>query len=90
MLGNVKVTVDLDADLYRAAKVEAARADRSIREVLEEAIAEWIARREDAEDVAGATEALAEYERDGGIAAEEFFRVHAAETRATYGRDPAR
>jgi len=86
----MKVTLDLDPNLYRAVKVEAARADRSVREVFEEALAAWLERAEDAEDTAGAAEALAEYERDGGIAAEEFFRVHAAETRAAYGSTRAR
>jgi plasmid stability protein len=81
----MKVTIDLDAELYRAIKVEAARADRSVREIVDEALAGWLERLEDAEDAAAATEALAEYERDGGAAAEEFFRAHAAETRAAYG-----
>jgi hypothetical protein len=40
---------------------------------------------ETAEDAEAAAEALAEYERDGGVAADEFFRAHAAETRAAYG-----
>ena len=62
-----------------------ARADRSVREIVDEALAAWLERLEDAEDAAAAAEALAEYERDGGVAADEFFRVHAAETRATYG-----
>jgi hypothetical protein len=90
MLAGMKVTLDLDADLYRAAKVEAARSDRSVRDLVEEALSEWLERREDAEDAAGAAEALAEYERDGGVAAEEFFRVHAAETRAAHGTDSLR
>ncbi len=81
----MKVTLDLDPNLYRAVKVEAARGDRSVREVFEEALTRWLERAEDAEDAAGAAEALAEYERDGGIAAEEFFRQHAAEARAAYG-----
>ena len=81
----MKVTIDLDPDLYRALKVEAARADRSVREVVDEALAAWLERLEEGEDVAAAAEALAEYERDGGVAADEFFRAHAAETRATYG-----
>jgi plasmid stability protein len=80
----VKVTIDLDADLYRAIKVEAARTGRSVREIVDEALAGWLDRLEDAEDVAGAAEALAEYERDGGLAADEFFTAHAAETRAAY------
>jgi plasmid stability protein len=81
----MKVTIDLDAELYRAVKVEAARADRSVREIVDEALAAWLERLEDAEDAAAAVEALAEYERDGGVAADEFFRAHAAETRAAYG-----
>jgi predicted transcriptional regulator len=80
----VKVTIDLDPDLYRAVKVEAARTDRSVRAIIDEALAAWLERSEDAEDAAAAAEALAEYERDGGVAADEFFRAHAAETRAAY------
>lgn len=81
---HVKVTIDLDSDLYRAVKVEAARAGRSVREIVDEALAGWLDRLEHAEDVAAAAEALAEYERDGGVAADEFFTAHAAETRAAY------
>ena len=79
------MTIDIDAELYRAVKVEAARADRSVREIVDESLTAWLERLEDAEDAAAATDALAEYGRDGGVAADEFFRVHAAETRATYG-----
>jgi predicted transcriptional regulator len=81
----MKVTIDLDPELYRAVKVEAARADRSVREIVDDALATWLERLEDAEDATAATDALAEYERDGGVAADEFFRAHAAETRAAYG-----
>ncbi|HYN48097.1 MAG TPA: hypothetical protein VER83_04475 [Candidatus Nanopelagicales bacterium] len=80
----MKVTIDLEPELYRAVKVEAARAERSVREIVDEALTAWLERLEDAEDAAAAVEALAEYERDGGIVADEFFRAHAAETRATY------
>jgi plasmid stability protein len=81
----VKVTFDLDSDLYRAVRVEAARDDRSIREVIAEALDAWLEKRETEEDVNSAATALEEYQREGGLAAEEFFRHHAAETRATYG-----
>jgi hypothetical protein len=81
----MKVTIDIDPELYRAVKVEAARADRSVREIVDVSLTNWLERLEDGEDAAAATDALAEYERDGGVAADEFFRVHAAETRATYG-----
>ena len=81
----MKVTIDLDADLYRSIKVEAARTDRSVRDVLTEALTSWLERAEEDEDRASAADALAEYERDGGSAAAEFFEHLAAETRAEYG-----
>src|SRR5450759_212941 len=83
--GPVKMTVELDADLYRAIRVEAARADRSVRSVLEEALAAWLERLEDAEDAIAGRAALADYERTGGVAAEDFFLRHAAETKSAYG-----
>ena len=86
MLGAMKVTFDIaDADVYRAIKVEAARSDRSVREIVEEALAEWLERREEAEDREAAAEALAEYARDGGRPADAFFATLAAEVRAEYG-----
>ena len=81
----MKVTFDIDPDLYRSVKVEAARADRSIREVVAEALAGWFEHREDDEDRASAADALAEYEREGGTAAADFFEHLAAEARAEYG-----
>ena len=81
----MKVTFDLDPDLYRTLKVEAARTDRSVRDVVAEAIAGWLERQEEAEDRASAAEALGEYERDGGTAAAAFFEHLAAEARAEYG-----
>ena len=69
--GSMKITLDLDGDLYRAVKVEAARADRSVREVVAEALEGWLAAAEEAEDRASASEALAEYERTGGVPADQ-------------------
>ena len=68
----MKVTIDLDADLYRAIKVEAARSDRSVRAIIDEALDAWLDASETREDVASAETALAEYQRDGGEAAEAF------------------
>jgi hypothetical protein len=85
MLAPMKVTFDIDPDLYRSIKVEAARTDRSIRDVVAEALAGWLEVREDDEDRASAADALAEYEREGGTAAADFFEHLAAETRAEYG-----
>lgn len=81
----MKITVDLDAELYRAVKVEAARSDRSVRDLIAEAIEASLSRREDEEDQTSANAALEEYERDGGMAADEYFAHLAAETRAKYG-----
>lgn len=80
----MKVTFDLDQELYRTVKVEAARADRSVREVVEEALEAWLQATEEAEDRASAEAALQEYRRDGGEAAEAWFGRLAAETQATY------
>ena len=83
----MKITLDLDADLYRAIKVESARADRSVREVVAEALEAWLQTAEEAEDRASAAEALAEYARSGGEPAEQAFARLAAEARAAYGDD---
>lgn len=80
----MKATFDLDVDLYRAIRVEAARADRSVREVVEEALEGWLERAEEAEDRASAEAALIEYRRDGGESAEAWFGKIAAEAKATY------
>lgn len=83
----MKVTIDLDADLYRAVKVEAARADRSVRDIVDEALEAWLETAETKEDRASAEAALVEYRRDGGESAGSFFGSLAAETKATYGPD---
>jgi plasmid stability protein len=85
----VKVTIDLDADRYRAVKVEAARTDRSVRDIVDEALAAWLEAEEAREDLASADVALAEYRRDGGESASTFFGSLAAETKATYEPDEA-
>ena len=85
----MKVTIDLDADRYRAIKVEAARADRSVRDIVDEALEAWLEAAETREDRASAEEALAEYQRNGGEAADAFFGTLAAETRSVYGPDGA-
>jgi hypothetical protein len=90
IIGGMKVTLDVKDDLYRAIKVEAARQDRTVRDIAEEALNAWLEANEDAEDIAAAQEAEAEYARDGGaVEAEEFFRTLAAEVRAKYGSSRA-
>ncbi len=81
----MKVTIDVDADIYRGIKVEAARTDRSVRDVVDEALAAWLEETEAREDRESAAAALDEYRRDGGESAEAFFGTLAAETKATYG-----
>ncbi len=83
----MKVTIDLDAELYRAVKVEAARSDRSVRDVVDEALEAWLDATEASEDRASAEAALAEYRREGGESAASVFGSLAAETQATYGPD---
>ena len=83
----MKVTIDLDPELYRAIKVEAARTDRSVREVVDAALSAWLDAEEAREDLTSARAALEEYRRNGGAAAEAFFGTLAAETQARYGAD---
>ena len=83
----MKVTIDLDPDRYRAIKVEAARTDRSVRDIVDEALGAWLAAQEDREDRDSAEAALTEYRRDGGESAASFFGSLAAETKATYQPD---
>lgn len=86
MPGSTKVTFDVaDETLYRAIKVEAALIDRPVRGIVEEALAQWLERREDEEDRDSSLEALVEYGHDGGQAADDFFRTLAAEVTARYG-----
>src|SRR5919198_3613847 len=61
ILASMKATFDIDSELYRAVKVEAARADRSVRDVIEEALEAWLARAEEMEDRESAEAALEEY-----------------------------
>ena len=83
----MKATFDIDADLYRAIKVEAARADRTVRELVEEALQAWLTRAEEAEDRDSAEAALEEYGRDGGESAQAWFGRVAAEAKAAYQPD---
>jgi hypothetical protein len=85
----MKVTIDIDPDLYRAVKVEAARTNRSVRDIVDQALEAWLDAAELEEDRASAQAALDEYRRDGGEAAASFFGSLAAETKATYGPDEA-
>ncbi|HZM73972.1 MAG TPA: hypothetical protein VFC71_11420 [Candidatus Polarisedimenticolia bacterium] len=80
----MKVTIDLTDELYRAVKVEAARTDRSVRQIVDEALGAWLEAAEDAEDLESAAAAHAEYKRNGGESAEAFFGALAAETQTAF------
>lgn len=81
----MKVTIAFrDDSLYRAARIRAAESGRQVRDVIEEALREWLERQEDAEDVAAAGEALDEYEAVGGEEADAVFHRMVAEGRVTY------
>jgi hypothetical protein len=87
----MKVTIAFrDDEVYRSVKVAAARAGRQIRDVVEEALAEWLESRETAEDLAESREAIAAFERGEGIDANAFFERMVAEGRVEYRADPDR
>ncbi len=76
------MTVVLEDDLYTATKIEAARRNRSLREIVAEALQEWLETQEDMELAPLIEEAMAEYREKGGVGAEEFFRQLKAERRS--------
>ena len=76
-----------DPELYQAIKVEAAARKRTIRDIVEEALREWLERREEAADRESAAAALEEYSRERSVPAAGYFVHLAAELRETY---PAR
>ena len=63
-----------DESLYRALKVESARRGCFARDIVTEAVREWLDNQEDRELGAGLDEVRAEWEREGGAEASEFFR----------------
>ena len=70
-----RMTVIFEDDaLYTALKVEAARKGRYAKDIVAEAVGEWLEAREDEELQAGLEEARHEWKRQGGVEADEFFR----------------
>ena len=69
-----KLTVVLDDNLYIATKVEAARRSKALKEIVAEALQEWLEVQEDLELGPLLDEAVAEYEESGGIELDEAFR----------------
>ena len=68
-----KLTVVLDEALYTATKVEAARRQMSVKELVADALEEWLEAREDRDLGPLMEEALAEYRTKGGVEARQFF-----------------
>jgi len=63
-----------DEALYTALKVEAARKGRHAKDIVAEAVSEWLEAQEDEELRGGLEEARHEWEGHGGAEADEFFR----------------
>ena len=62
-----------DEALYTALKVEAARKGRHAKDIVAEAVREWLEAREDEELRADLDEIRREWELQGGLEASEFF-----------------
>ena len=62
-----------DEALYTALKVEAARRGRHAKDIVAEAVSEWLEAKEDEELRSGLGGVRDEWERQGGVEAGEFF-----------------
>jgi hypothetical protein len=69
-----QLTVVVDDELYAAVTAEAARLNRPLKDVVAEALREWLEALEDAELIPLVEESRADWEKHGGIEASEFFR----------------
>ena len=67
-----------DEALYTALKVEAARSGRHAKDIVSEAVREWLEASEDEELRSELETARDEWEREGGVQASEFFRDSSA------------
>ena len=63
-----------DEALYTALKVEAARKGRHAKDIVAEAVREWLETKEDEELRDDLEEARHEWQREGGVEAGDFFR----------------
>ena len=69
-----RMTIVFDDDqLYTALKVEAVRTGRHAKDIVAEAVREWIESAADAELTVALDEARAEWRREGGTEAQAFF-----------------
>jgi hypothetical protein len=63
-----------DESLHTALKMEATRTGRHAKDIIADAVSDWLEAREDEELRAGLEEARNEWQREGGVEAGEFFR----------------
>ncbi len=63
-----------DEELYTAIKIEAARRNRLLKDLVTQALREWLEAQEDAELTPIIEAARAEWKEHGGVEAGEFFR----------------
>ena len=69
-----RMTIVFDDDqLYTALKVEAVRTGRHAKDIVAEAVREWLESAEDDELTAALEQARAEWQREGGVEAQAFF-----------------
>ena len=81
----VKVTIAFSDDrLYQAVRVRAVQSGRQIRDIVQEALEDWLQEQEDAEDVSASVEALTEYDEAGGVEADRYFQRLVVERRVEY------
>ena len=69
-----RMTIVFDDDqLYTALKVEAVRTGRHAKDIVAEAVREWLESADDEELTAALDQARAEWQREGGAEARAFF-----------------
>jgi hypothetical protein len=70
-----QLTLALEDDsLYAALEAEASRRNQPLSQLVAEALADWLESLEDGKLLASLESARAEWEREGGVEASEFFR----------------
>ena len=70
-----------DEELYVALKVEAVRTGRHAKDIVAEALTEWLEAKEDVELSQGLDKIREEWRREGGIEANKFFDELKADAR---------
>jgi hypothetical protein len=68
-----------DEELYTSVKVEAARRHVPAKDLVAEALRDWLERQEDREDLEALREGREDYEREGGIDLEDVLKERGLE-----------